>query len=126
MIIAEMLKKGKSLILNKENWNQDGAYVADMPLTYAHMLSDKSNLCMCGVGAVVVAVDTQNFYLNDLLSIGDWMSSKVRKITKGKFISFFEFNDSDKTTHQDVLDMFDRLIAIAEVEKATLQLNKKA
>lgn len=107
---ADTLRKAKALISDPVNWNQDGSYIRGEPLGE----ETGEGTCMCVYGAVMVAHGISNpWYSRSLLK--DALEEAALEVNQG---SVHEYNDSTSTTHEDIMELFDRAIELAEEQES--------
>lgn len=107
--IIELLKAAKTTISDPKNWIK-GTFSAneyDVPVFDI----DPSACKWCAAGAV-----RHHFYKNDkFMKIYNVHYDAIRELNNSlerynDIIDIVEFNDAEKTTHEDVMKLFDRTI----------------
>lgn len=95
---ADQLRAAKALIDTPDKWTREvmGRDISGHPVEDVD-----SAVCFCIIGATVVARAPLDGPLRD--SLPEWAHA-----------SFADFNDSPRTSHADVMALFDRAIELAE------------
>jgi hypothetical protein len=121
MILAsETLKKAKEKIKSPYSWTKDslvkGLY-SDGTLRECH-LDDEIACCWCSIGAVMAVVpDGSSYEFTGNVARAVSILNDICRQENG-FNNVAVFNDSPDTTHQDVMEVFDRAIEVAERREA--------
>lgn len=122
MKYSEILKASKELLIDESRWLKSGSYFNYHRIKWNAPLSD--DICMCGMGAAMFAnrnefacdISSDDVeFPNEFVKFITWINHKIVELTND-YKTFFEFNDSESTTHADLMSMFDSLIKIAEAE----------
>lgn len=92
-LVREVLEDAKALIDTPDKWVK-GAYHGDDGTTH------------CALGALTIAV----FRHREVYPIHSIAHKVLRAEVPPVYLTISAFNDSSKTTHADVMDMFDRAI----------------
>lgn len=110
----DVLKKARKLISNRENWIK-GYSARDREGNCTSSAGAKA-YSFCSTGALWAVVKNQN---EDLYyEPRNLLQSEIRKLPKQHYYSVVDFNDDPKTTHKQVLSIFDRAIKRLEKQKA--------
>ena len=108
-----LIQKTRTLIERKENWTK-GAFARNFG---GYVVESASNdaVCWCVSGALrrVFAQEdaeakTDKMYEKN--NVFEQLNEVIKEGTKGVFGMISAFNDDSKTTHEDVLRVFDRVI----------------
>lgn len=102
---AQILKDAKAHISDPAMWHK-GDFFADAPGIDLRDLEEFPKCPSCAYGAVAYVAKSPKCVANNYLSNAAW--------ERGLYV--VEFNDSDDTTHADIMALFDRAIALAEKE----------
>ena len=95
--IAQVLRDARALIDTPDKWVKG---------------YNERDGCMCVLGAIAKVLRSRNV-------IPDWEyseSAEMAKFLPAGFRQIDDFNDHPTTTHADVMALFDRAIAAAELE----------
>ena len=111
MKVSEVLEKAKSLIVDPRNWTQ-GALARYTPNSLACSVSEPNAKCFCSAGAVRRAGNI----------LGSTKDSGLLPEVQDAFellggvagVPIVLFNDSLRTTHADVMGVFDSAIEQAK------------
>lgn len=96
---SEQLRAGKALIATPETWTQ-GEWARNTQLHKVNVYSPKA-VCWCSIGAAL-KVDISEDALHHL------------RIAAGELVWMF----NDRHTHAEVMEMWDRAIALAEKDES--------
>ena len=92
MKYSEVLKEAKELLKDPNNWNKDGLY---------YKINDQDSGCYCIFGAINQV--TGNYYPE-----ADEFYFEAKFNTSSDPV--IDFNDDPETTHEDLMDWFDKMI----------------
>jgi hypothetical protein len=109
MKTSELLIKARALIANPENWTRM-AFARDSEGVSVDELCDDA-VCFCAVGAINRAKADHGYLGGDNPPM-KLMRGVVSQCFKNSLIS--EFNDT--RTHAEVMFLFDKTIAMAQIE----------
>lgn len=101
MTAADILREGRKLIENPENWVQ-GSFGQTKGGNRCYAVDPRAN-CWCAVGAISK--------VGEEVAEDEWQLAWVALDNASPCGCSIRFNDHAKTTHADVLAMFDRAIA---------------
>lgn len=101
---SEILIKSKELISNPKNWTQ-GMFARDEYGTPVPSISE--NACSwCSAGAVIKVAN--NIYV--AISLFALLEKSISR-------AIAPFNDNPESTHEDIMNMFDKAIELAKAEE---------
>ena len=105
----EVLEKARELIATPERWTQRVVAARTPCSIFEIQPSDPTATCWCSIGAIL-AVQGINRYDQDRSGACEAM----RRECNWEYLA--DWNDAEDRTHAEVLEAFDRAIALASTE----------
>lgn len=139
MTKSETLRAAKALIEKPENWAKgyfayrptDGSGRADFIRDGNAMVKTRTNdaaaTCFCVVGAVLRAADFQGYSFGEDIEASAFLALAYRELSKAgsmQSISLSDvstFNDSPVRKHEDIMNLMDIAIRLAEADEAAAE-----
>lgn len=123
--IVTTLEAARKLIEKKENWGRGfygtgkGGEILVVDPGTAHEMDHPENKvvpdCFCGIGAACYAAsDTLNFGAAAIKLVHAALQIAPDRIYGYNTENFYDFNDDPKTTHAEVLAVYDKAIELAK------------
>jgi hypothetical protein len=103
--LAEVLRAARAKIATPETWTKR-AFARDIASVRVFARST-SAVCWCAIGAI----DSLDITADDACAAGEAGEALVAA-NRGRAVSYF--NDDPRTTHANILALYDRAIALAE------------
>lgn len=107
-LVVDVLKRAREKIAKPEHWIKDVLFRNE---SGTECVSSVNATCFCSLGALYSNF-ARGSMLEDAIRESEDLLNTLAK--EAGFYSIVTFNDSDKTTHADVLAIFDKAIALAE------------
>lgn len=120
---SEILIRAKAELKDESYWKK-GSFFEESQL-YVYVSDNLVSRCMCGMGAAIQANrdifiagksiwnENEIAFTHDYNEFRAWVNDNMR-VVYPQFPSFYTFNDHPDTKFQDVINLFDILIAAAK------------